>query len=398
MAWRNVWRNPRRSVVTIAAMALALWIMVLYSGLVDGYLIGMMADVLDHEVGDVQVFAPGYLDDPSLYTTLPAEPVIPALEAAGYRVAPRLMAGGLAASGEQSAGALFYGVDVARDGRALTLSGQIAQGQWLDPADPKGVVLGRRIAKTLGVSPGSELIVLSQATDGSMANDLFHVRGMLEPIGSSTDRSAVFMVEPTFRELLALPAGFHQLIVRIPAGAKLDDATADIARLSPGLDVRSWRRILPTVATMIDSTRAIIFIIFFIVYIAIGILILNAMLIAVFERIREFGVMKAIGVGPWMVIGLISLETAFQAAVAVFVALLLDIPAGMYLAWHGLDVASLAGTSVMGLSMPEVWRATFGVSTVLAPVLILLSIVAAAMLYPAIKAARIQPIEAMRYH
>ena len=180
MAWRNLWRNRRRSVVTIGAMSFALLILLLYAGIVEGLLVAMEDDVLDYEVGDLQVFAAGYLDNPSLYSRIDdPEAVLAALDAAGYPASARLLAGGLAAAGDLSAGVSFRGVDVEREARVSRVHERIAEGEWLDPGDARGVVLGRRLARILEARPGDELVVLSQGADGSIANDLFTVRGVL---------------------------------------------------------------------------------------------------------------------------------------------------------------------------------------------------------------------------
>jgi ABC-type antimicrobial peptide transport system permease subunit len=137
--------------------------------------------------------------------------------------------------------------------------------------------------------------------------------------------------------------------------------------------------------------------VFFIIYVAVGILVLNAMLMAVFERIREFGVMKALGTSPWLVFRIIALEAAIQVGLSVALGLVLALPFAVYLQRSGLDVSVLAGTSVVGLSMPSVWYGLFDARTVSSPVLVLLFVIGLAVLWPATKAARLRPLDAMRY-
>ncbi len=399
MAWRNVWRNRRRTVVTIAAMSLALFVMILYAGLVEGYIRGMEHNILDLEVGDMQVFAGDYRNNPSIYTRI-EEPdtLLAPLDEAGFLATPRLLAFGMAAAGDSSAGVSFRGLDVERDTRVSLIHEQIAQGSWLDPGDPTGVVLGRRLAKTLGVKPGSELIVLTQGADGSMAYDRYTVRGVLRGISDSTDRSGIFMTAAAFRELLVVRNGVHQIIVRRPAEVELPAAAARVESLVGGLDVQTWRDLLPTLASMLDSTRGMMITMFFIVYIAIGILILNAMLMAVFERIREFGVLKALGVGPFDVLRLITVESAIQTGLAILVGVSFAVPGILYLSQTGLDLGRFGGFSVMGIAMDPVWRAVVTTGVFSGPIVTLVLIVSAAVIYPALKAALIDPVDAMHYH
>ena len=168
--------------------------------------------------------------------------------------------------------------------------------------------------------------------------------------------------------------------------------------LAQELDVQTWRQLLPTIASLLDSARGMIVIMFVIVYVAIGILMLNAMLMAVFERVREFGVLKAVGVGPFEVFALIVVESAIQTALALAVGLALAVPGILYLTRVGVDVGSLAGISMMGIAMQPVWHAAIEPRVFVVPVVTLVAIVAVAVLYPGLKAALIQPVDAMRYH
>jgi ABC-type antimicrobial peptide transport system permease subunit len=136
---------------------------------------------------------------------------------------------------------------------------------------------------------------------------------------------------------------------------------------------------------------------FMIVYVAIGILILNAMLMAVFERVREFGVLKALGVGPLDVLRLILVESAIQTGIALLVGLGLSLPGLVYLSTVGIDLGRLAGISIVGIALDPVWRAAVNVATFTGPILTLVFIVSAAVIYPALKAALIRPVEAMRH-
>ena len=399
IAWRNVWRNQRRTFVTIGAMSFGLFAMILYAGLLEGYLRDMERGILDLEVGDVQIFADDYLENPSLFTRIddPATVLAP-LEARGFAASGRVLAFGLAAAGEASAGVSFRGIDVEQDATVTSIGDEVAQGSWLDPDDPKGVVLGRRLARILSVGLGDEVVVLSQGSDGALAYDLYHVRGVLRGIADATDRTGLFLNESVLREMLEVPEGVHQIIVRRPEGVALDAAATQVAGFAPGLDVKTWRQLLPTLASLLESSRGAMVVMYLIIYLAIGMLILNAMLMAVFERIRELGVLKALGVGPFDVLRLILIESGIQAGIAVAVGTILALPAVLYLETTGLNLQSLAGVSILGIAMDPVWRAAVSVDTFTSPILVLLAIVFLAVMYPAVKAAAVQPVEAMRHH
>lgn len=397
LAWRNVWRNTRRSVVTIAATSLALFVMIIYTGLVTGYLRGMQNNILDLEVGDAQAFAEGYREKPSLYTTIedPAKFAFE-LEDAGFTVSARLLATGLGAGEDNSAGVQLIGIDVLDDAKVTEVSTHVRDGAWLEPGDD-GVVLGYRLAQNLGLGVGDELVVLSQGADGSMANDVYPVRGVLKGISEGVDRAGVFMTHAEFRELMVLPEGVHQLILRTPEGAELSAATEEADALAPeGVEVSSWKQLMPMISSMLESASGAMKVMSIIVYLAVGIVILNAMLMAVFERIRELGVLKAIGVTPSKIFGLIMFETAIQTSVALVVGVALAIPANWYLATRGLDLSALGNVTIMGMAWDPIWRSEVTLDTYTGPTTTLMVIVFLAVLYPAIRAARIRPLDAIR--
>ena len=150
-------------------------------------------------------------------------------------------------------------------------------------------------------------------------------------------------------------------------------------------------------AQYIDSVSGIIVIVYLIVYLAVAILILNAMLMAVYERIREFGVLKAIGYGPVKVASMMVLEGLLQACVACVVGAIVAAPCMWYLSTHGIDVGRLGGMEMVGLTMPAIWKSYYAVETSGPPVFLLFFIVFAAVIYPALKAAWISPVEAMHH-
>lgn len=398
LAWRNVWRNSRRSLITIVAMTLALWVELLYSGMMQGMLVDMSGDVTQYDMGDVQVYTNQWEKRPSLHEAVPdAAEILGKLDAAGLPATPRLQAGGLAASGELSSGVLFVGIDPIREPKVLDLDEAVAEGQWLDPSDSHGIVVGRGLARTLGLSVGSEVVALSQAADGTMANDLFKVRGILLPVAASTDRSAVMMTEGAFRELFVFPTGAHRILVKAPPEAKLEAVSARVAALAPGATTKTWKQINPFVAQMLDAAAVQMSVIYFVLYLAVAILVVNAMLMAVFERIREFGVLKAIGYGPGQVLVMMLLEGMFQAVVAAVVGGLAAIPFMIYFQTVGVDVGALGGVSMMGMAMPTIWHGEYTLAGVKTPFVMLFVIVFFAVLYPALKAAWIRPVEAIQH-
>jgi ABC-type lipoprotein release transport system permease subunit len=398
IAWRNVWRNRRRTLVTVSATTLAFTVMVLYSSLVQGYLRTMESNVLDLELGDVQIHAPAFRDDPSLYESVEGvENLLRDFDELGFSASARVLGFGLVASDEASSGAQLQGIDVSRDSRVSRIGQRVREGRWLEAGTSNDVVVGAQLARTLLVEPGDELVLLSQAADGSTANDLFVVRGVLRPVAERIDRAGVFMSEESFRRFFAFPAGAHEIILRRPEGMELEVFAEAVRRTASDERVETWRELSPSLASMLDSVEGLMVMVFLIIYVAIGILILNAMLMAVFERIREFGVLKAIGFPPGQVLLVILCECGIQAGLAVAVGLALAVPGLWYLVNVGINMGRLGGMAMMGVVLDPAWRGIVEPSVITTPLVTLLFIVALAAVYPASKAAWISPVQAIRH-
>ena len=399
MAWRNLWRYGRRTVTTIAAMTLALLTLVVWTSFTQGFLRDLQTTIVEVEIGDMQVYPSDYRTQPSIFDRIgePSE-LVDTLGAMGFDASARLLGGGLAAAGEASAGVSLRGVDTDQDARVSVVYDRVAQGSWLDPSDPAGIVIGGRLARTLDVGVGNELVLLAQATDGSIANGLYTVRGILAPFSEATDRGGVFLVRQAFLDFFVLPGGAHQVVVRNSEGQPLEASAARIKAAAPDLDVMTWRELFPTLATMLDSVESTMYILFMIVYLAIAILLVNATLMAVFERIKELGLLKAIGLSPTRVVGLILWEGFFQAMLAAAAGLILSVPVLYYVTRVGINLAALGGQiSMSGIGLDPVMRGIVNPAIVVGPLSTMFVIVLLSMLYPALKAARIKPVEAMRH-
>lgn len=398
MAWRNIWRSRRRTLVTMGAMTFGLVAMILYAGLVEGYLQGLERNVLDLEMGDIQVHHPEYRTKPSLYKRLEGDrELLDALEEAGYPASARLLGPALAAAGDVSAGVALRGLDPIKDAEVSEINQHVATGQWLEPEQHHAVVIGRRLARILDVSVGDSILLLGQGADGSMANDEYEVRGILKGVADGVDRAGVYMTETAFRELMVVPEGAHQIIARRPATVPLPEALTVVQQAAGEAEAKTWKQLVPTMARMLESTRGAVMAMYVIIYIGIGMLILNTMLMAVLERAREFGVLKAIGVGPGRLFQLIMIESALMTGVAAMAGVVLSLPGLWYLSTTGIDLSAISqDVSIAGIAWDPIWTAVIGPDTFAVPISTMVFIVLLAVIYPAIRAALISPALAMR--
>jgi len=216
-------------------------------------------------------------------------------------------------------------------------------------------------------------------------------------VSEGVDRAGVFMTEEAFRRFFAFPTGAHEIILRRPSEVDLDAFADTVRGMAPDERVETWRELQPTLASLFESARGLMVMVFLIVYVAIGILILNAMLMAVFERIREFGVLKAIGFEPRQVVLVIFAECGIQAGLAIIAGLALAVPGLWYLTHVGINMGKLGGMAMMGVVLDPVWRGLVAPDVFTLPLVTLVIIVAGAAAYPAARAAWISPIRAIQH-
>jgi len=401
LALKNVLRYRFRSWVTIAAMAFAGCIMIFYASLLQGWLRAMETNAVSMETGEIQMHAPGYRLDPDLYNMITdVRADLGKAEAAGFIASARLLGSGLAAAHENSTGVSIRGITTRTEEQVVLLHRHILYGSWLSPDAEGEIVLGQQLAKILDVRPGDEIVLIAQAADGSMANDLFTVRGILKSVGQGIDRAGLFMTEKDFRNFFALPTGAHEIVLkRKDYTVPLDRATAKLKGLFPDLEVKNWRDLQPTLARLLDLSDVSLIIMLLITYAAVGMLTMNAMLMGVFERIPVFGVMKAVGFSGGRLFVLVVCETLIQVTVASLIAVAAGWPLSLYFENTPLDFSFLlkSSSTIAGVAFEPLWYCRVTDSSVLLPVLFLYCISLLSICYPAAKAALISPVDAIHH-
>jgi ABC-type lipoprotein release transport system permease subunit len=399
LSFRNVLRAKRRSAITTLAMAFALGVMIIFLSLMDGFNRSIAEDAVSMQMGSIQVHAPEYFETRSVYKMMSKpDDYIRAINSHGFRAVPRLYSNGLAAKDESSAGVLIEGVDPAAENWAFAMPRQLMDGKWLDRADSKGVVVGKRLANNLSAKIGDEIVIVSQAADGSIANDLFRVRGILKSVNEITDRAGFIMPMATFRDLMVIPEGAHEIAVMIPPGYDLDSAIGIVKKICKGQDIRSWKIMNPALANIINIFQVVMIFLIIITFIAIAIVILNAMLMAVFERIREYGMMKALGVTPYDIFQMVIIEILVQTTAAAAIGMAFGIPLAISLQKYGIDLSILVeGGTISGVAVNMALFSYLSAFDIAMPLAALFVFSLSAGIIPAVRAARLDPVRAIHY-
>lgn len=398
-AARNIIRNSHRTLVTSLAMAFACAMMIIFATLMEGFVAGSERSIVAMNTGDIQIHQFGYRDDPDIYDAIEHSSELAAhIRDAGFNVTERQFAFGLMASDESSSGVQLRGVDLVFEKTVTELHRHILNGHWLAESDPHGVVIGKKLARLLDVKLGDELVFVGQTADGFMANDTFYIRGILKSVSATIDNAGVFMSNQMLRELIALPDKAHEIVVMRNDSQDLNQATQHIQMIASNYEVLSWQKLLPVIYQFLETAHVQTLIMMLFTYIAVGSVVLNAMLMSVFERIHEFGVMKAVGVGPWQLIKLIYAEMIIQVIIASVIGVVIGGAASLYFQQHGIDLSAIANDfSFAGLALDPIWYALITLESVVMPIVFLCVIAAIAVIYPAAKVAILKPVEAIHH-
>ena len=409
LAWRNLWFNPRRTLIAMAAIGFGYAMLLFVACLMAGLREQMIESGTGLILSDIEVHAPGYYPDRPIQLTLGGRngtevgPLIAAI-AADPRVqaaSPRAYGYGLVSATHQSAGAQLLGVVPTLEQKITVLQTHMVKGSYLTEGMPKEVVLGDKLAVTIGVEVGAQIVLLTTAADGSMGNDLYTVAGMFHTGLDAMDQGLVVMPLASLQDLLRLPpARIHEV------GTKLRDkteATTTAAALAVQLNksipvqVRPWQELAPELADYVQFNRRVTFFLFFIFFLSAAIGIVNTMLMAIIERTREFGMLMAVGMRPVQVVGLIVAEAASLAGASLVLGAALGAPFLWYLQAHGLKLSGSGdAVSLAGIVVGPLWYGRQDFAAYSQAALGLAVTALAAALYPALRAARFRPAEALR--
>lgn len=350
--------------------------------------------------GNIQLFRDEYLKDRLIQFSF-APPALPL--PTGAFAAQRIHLPALVSSGEQSVPIQLEGIQPSAEAQVTKVQQNLAQGEYLlDDTDPncesRQIYIGKKLSDLLKVGVGNKIVILAQAADGTLGNELFRVKGIYDSGSPDFDKSYAFAPLTCVAKVGAIN-GIHEVAIRIP---DLNQETAVRGQLEksvpPGVRVSSWRESLPGMATMVKYNDATLVMISSMLFIVITLGIVNTLLMSVFERTREFGVMISLGTTPWQLRALVVLESLTLGLVASFVGALIGVAVVMYHQKYGFDLKPFLGdhSSLDQFRLDLTIHPVFKFLPFLKSVGTMMGFIVLAGLYPAWRASMLKPVEAMR--
>lgn len=397
LGWKNVWRNPTRSGVVIIAVLLGTWAGIFTAGFFNG----MMQDSLDNQielsVGHIQIMHPKFEDlyNPKYSISNPAN-LIQYLEEKPYieNVLAKSVATGLAQSPHNNFGVTINGINPQADTN-LAINQYITDGNLPDGTSRNAILIGDKLAKRLDLELKSRIVLSFQDIDAEITGGAFRVAGIFDTYSENYDESTVFVLQNDLNRLLGHSNLIHNLRIDTEELSMAEDYAEKLRADYPELEIKTWRDIAPDLRYMFDMMDLMLYIVMIIIIIGLVFSIINTMLMAVLERTRELGMLRAIGMNKVRTFSMVMWETVFLTLVGA--------PIGLLLAWLSI---SFFGNAGINLSTFAEGLGAYGISTIIYPKLtwqyylnIMLMISGAALisaLYPAWRTLKLKPVEAIQ--
>ncbi|MDX9759933.1 MAG: ABC transporter permease [Bacteroidota bacterium] len=399
LAWRNIWRNRRRSLIIMISIVVG----VASAMVSDGLSIGMIRQMLENQIGShvshIQIHAKGFHENPVIQTSISDRSRIEkALRGTrGVRNwSRRVNTFGLVSSALGSSGGLIIGVEHEREPAVTSIRASLIEGRYLD-GTPHEAVIGRRMAEKLGVGLGDKIVGMASTPNGDVGSDLFRVVGIYQTVSSEFDKMYMFADLTGTQKMLDLDHRVLEYAVTVENLEQVDQVKQQLATtLGAEFEVLSYRDILPMLVYMVDSYGQMMLVVYVVIGLAMIFGIINAMLMSVFERIQEFGVLMAMGMKNSVVFRMVMTEALLLSAMGTAAGLCVGVLAVVTLGAVGIDLGMFTeGLQSFGVGAVIYPRLT--VSSILSVIIVIPVTAMLGALYPALKATRLQPVTAIRY-
>jgi ABC-type lipoprotein release transport system permease subunit len=399
IAWRNLWRNRRRTWLTSGGIAFAVWLLVFGMSMQDGTFEIMVDNGARLALGHVQIQHPEYSDDPRLEFTIGNSQALRdrAADTPGVIMASERAQGfALISSGERSFGGQIIGVDAAREAIWSSLPAMVSSGRYIE--GPGEAFVGSVLARNLGAQVGDEIVMLGTAMEGGVAAAVAEIVGIFTSGQVGLDRGLAQIPIDDFRQAWNLqPDEAHSLVIL--AGSVAESVNA-ATKLRPGAGelwrVLDWRDLMPEAVQTIDLKRVGTFLIFGLIAVIVTFSVVNTFMMTVFERTPEFGMLMAIGMKPGRITAQLALEALFLALLGLALGIGLSAVVLMPLEQFGMPLPADATEMLNRYNIPDRMYPNFSTPAAVASGAIMLAGTQLAALIPALRIHRMRPVEALR--
>ena len=398
IALRNLIRQKRRTIFTALSMIVGFILASFFIAWADGSYNYIIDNFTRNRLGHIQIHKKGYLNKPTLYKTINdyknIENKIKNTESV-TEWTTRIFTGGLVSVGEESSGAQIIGIEISGEKETTNIDKKIIKGSYFEKNFKKEVLIGKGLAKFLDADIKDELVIVSQAADGSIANELFVIRGVLDLEDDMSNRSSVYMKINQSQSLFVLNEKIHEIAINVNKLKNVDAASnmLDDKINNENLSVETWKEFAKSFYRAMKADMEGLWVSLIVVILVVAIGVLNTVLMNVLERRREYGVLKALGTKPFQIIKMIFYETSILAFISIIIGTIIALAVNYIFSKHGIAFPEPIEWGGMRF---EYMKGEINLRSYLIPAITVFLSGVFVSLFPAIKAAKTKAAEVMR--
>lgn len=409
LAWRNIWRHRRRTIITLSSVAIGFSLAVASIGLQDSAHNSMIRNGIQMGDGHITIQPQEYMVSPANYRFIKdGKSLMLSLQvlAIDGQLAPRIALQVLANTASNSVGAMLQGINLNSDPHVEQFKPKLIAGRWPVADDHRGIVIGSGMARKLKLKVGNKVVIMIGKRGGDPEANLGMVRGIFTSGVDELDGYFMISGLDFARRFLLAEGGLaeQQPLTRVAIflndADRMDEWTPQVRQQvqKPGIVVYTWPQMMPQLLQYITVDDAFNYVLYFLILFVVVVGIINTVLMSVLERTREFGLLRALGMSRDYLLWLVFAESLVLSILAVSVGWVLAGSLHWYLAVYGIDFSSIVpeGTQFMGTVMDPIIRSELSLARVTQLTVIIFIATLASGIYPAVKAARVTPVEALR--
>ncbi len=398
LAWKNVWRNKKRSLIILVAIALGLGCGLFASGVMYGMWDSTVNSAIDRDLSHIQIHSEKYKKENLIENYIPDGMELKSQieKINGVKaVSERTIIDGMAASATSSLGVEIKGIVPDEERKVTSVASSIVEGKYFEGVSRNPVVIGKELAKKLDLKLHSKIVLSFQGLDGNIVYAAFRIAGLFETESSMFDKSNVFVRQQDLFNLIGSKPIVHEIAVRLTTVQVMGQVVKELRSRYKNLAVETWQQLAPELSVSYETLNFELNIFLGIILFALLFGITNTMLMSVMERIRELGVLMAVGMKRIRVFALIMIETIFLSITGGIIGMLLGAASIWLTAQKGINLSLFS----QGLSSYGISSHLFpGLPVEFYPILFVMIIITAlaSAVYPAVKAIKLNPASAIR--
>ena len=399
IAWRNLWRNKRRSLIILTSIVIGVVAMNFFDGFARGFTEQTLTNQLNTHVAHLQIHARGFNDNKLVQNFMTQSDSVASVlskTAAVKYFSRRIVIYGLLSSASNSAGVSIIGIDPEREQKITNIKASIIEGTYLG-SNAHEIVLSRRLAKTLNVGLDDRVVAMASSLDGKVGSEMFRVAGIYQSSSMAFDKMYIYIPLPTAQQMLGVGnriAEFAVIASDLNFIRQVKDTLA--LRLGPAYEVLSYQDLLPSLVSQMEMMNSLMSIFYLIIGTAMIFGIVNTLLMSVFERIHEFGILKSIGMKNHLVFLMIEMEALLLGIVGTMIGTIIGVGLTVYTSHYGINLAVFS-EGLASFGSGAILYSIFDLSAVFIEVMVVLSICVIAAVYPAIRAVKLEPVRAIYF-